>query len=281
MPDFLKLGIELSLNYLQSPDVIVHCLGVLVNFSKSHYNTGMKLIKKLWGAGNTLYYPGCLTKFAAPELQKKYEAILRAEGIDFVQFQDEGFCCGSPVKNSGAGDDFRSLAQKNLEFFAQRSIGRIISNCPSCTAVFKIDYQKILGEKWDIEVLHVSEVISKALANLKKVEKGKKAVFHDPCHLGRVLGIFDQPRAIIRSAGYELAEMELAREKSFCCGAGGGVRSNEPELSGRIGKDRTGQAKNAGADVLITNCPMCWKQLKENAPQGLEVLELAELFEDA
>lgn len=237
----------------------------------------MKIFKKLF-AGNTLYYPGCLTKFACKDTMEKYKKILSAEGIDFIMLKDKELCCGSPVKNAGAKKVFEDLARKNLKVFKDHGVDRIISNCPSCTMVLRNDYKDILGDEWNFEVQHISEVIDRSLSKLKKVEKGKKATFHDPCHLGRALGIFDQPRDVIRAAGYEVVEMEYSREKSACCGAGGGVKGNESELSNRIGTDRTLQAKESGADILITNCPMCFKQLEENAGK-MKVVELCDLFE--
>jgi heterodisulfide reductase subunit D len=241
------------------------------------YNLDMKIFKKMWG-GNTLYYPGCLTKFACKGQMEKYKKILSAEKIDFIMLKDKELCCGSPVKNAGAKEIFEDLARKNLAVFREHGVTRIISSCPSCVLVLKKDYKEILGDEWEMEVLHILEVIDKSLLKLKKVEKGKKATFHDPCHLGRALGIFEQPRDVIKAAGYELVEMEYSREKSACCGAGGGVKGNETELSNRIGKDRTTMAKETGADVLVTNCPMCFKQLEENA-QAMKVLELCDLFE--
>lgn len=237
----------------------------------------MKIFKKLF-AGNTLYYPGCLTKFTCKDKMEKYKKILEIESIDFIMLKDKELCCGSPVKNAGAKDAFKELARKNLKIFKDHGVDRIISNCPSCAAVFKKDYKEVLGEEWDIEIQHISEVINKSLTKLKKDSNIKKATFHDPCHLGRVLGIFEEPREVIKKAGYELVEMEYSREKSVCCGAGGGVKGNEPELSNRIGTDRTRQAKESGADVLVTNCPMCFKQLEENAGE-MKVVELCDLFD--
>jgi len=241
------------------------------------YNGNMGILSKIF-AGNTLYYPGCLTKFALPEHIEKYKKLLELEGIDFVMLKDKELCCGSPAKNAGAEEKFKIAAKKNLEAFRQHGIKRIISNCPACVAIFRKEYPKVLGKQWNIEVFHVTEILNNSLEKLKNVD-GKKATYHDPCHLGRVLGIYDQPREVIKKAGYQLVEMELSREDSFCCGGGGGVRSNEPDLSGRIGADRTTQAKKTGSEVLITACPMCYAQLKKNVPNGLKVLEFVDLFE--
>lgn len=245
----------------------------------------MKLFKKLL-AGNTLYYPGCLTKFVAKDIFDKYKKILEREGIDYIMLGGKEMCCGSPVKNAGAGNEFKELAKKNLKVFKEHGVKRIITNCPACAAVFKLDYKEALGEQWDIEVKHITElkfkVQSLKLKVLAQEENQKKkrkikATYHDPCHLGRVLGIYEQPREIIKNAGYDIKEMELGHAKSFCCGGGGGVKSNDTELSNRIAKDRIDQAKKTGAKVLITSCPMCWANLKENSGD-LEVREISEII---
>lgn len=219
---------------------------------------------------------------------ERYRKILEAEGVDFLLLKDKEFCCGSPVKNAGAIEEYERLAKENFKIFRQHNVTRVISNCPACTLMFKKEYPKILGDEWRIEARHVAEIIDKAKTKLKTPTPsesppragGEKvaATYHDPCHLGRHLGIYDQPREIIKKAGYQLVELDLHGEKSFCCGGGGGVSSNDPELSNKIAKDRIGQAKMTGADVLITSCPMCYMHLKRNNG-GIKVMELSELFD--
>jgi heterodisulfide reductase subunit D len=224
--------------------------------------------------GNTLYYPGCLTKFVLKDIQDKYEKILKKQGIDFIVLKDKELCCGSPVKNSGAEEDFKDLAEKNLKIFKEHSVDRIITNCPACAAVFRNDYKEILGERWKIEVKHVLEIVK---SSKLKVQSCKKVTYHDPCHLGRVLGVYDQPREIIKKSGHELVEMDLSNFKSFCCGGGGGVKSNYSDLSNEIAKDRMGQAKKTEAECLITSCPMCYMNLKENSDE-MDVKEISDIL---
>ena len=78
----------------------------------------MNIFKKIF-KGNTLYYPGCLTKFALKDIQDNYEEILRIEGIDFIKLSDKELCCGSPVKNAGGKKLFKGLARKNLKVFKE------------------------------------------------------------------------------------------------------------------------------------------------------------------
>jgi len=93
-------------------------------------------LKKL-SVGNTLYYPGCVTRYALPEVQERYEWLLRKAKIDFIVLPGELQCCGSPVRRAGYQQDFDRLKAKNLETFARFSVNKIITNCPGCYHTLK------------------------------------------------------------------------------------------------------------------------------------------------
>jgi Fe-S oxidoreductase len=236
----------------------------------------MSIFKKIF-KGNTLYYPGCLSKFVAKDLVENYRRILREVGIDFIELADLEVCCGSPALKAGYDDDFKKLAEKNFQVFKDHSIGRLVTSCPACFMIFKKEYPRVLGEKWDIEVIHATELLSK---KTKKAETKKGVVtYHDPCHLGRQMGICDEPREVIKSLGYEIKEMDLSRKESFCCGGGGGVQANELELANKIAKDRISMAKKTGAKILVTPCPLCYMHLKKNLEgEDIDVKELSHLM---
>ncbi len=169
------------------------------------------------------------------------------------------------------------MALKNLKIFKEHSVDRIITNCPACALVLRRDYQELLGDKWDIEVRHMTEIITDKTLKRFKGENNGVVTYHDPCHLGRAQGLYEEPRNIIGKAGFKIKEMELNREKSYCCGAGGGVKTNNPELSNRIVGDRFDQAQKTKAKTMLTPCPMCFAHFKENS-KGIEVKELSEIL---
>jgi Fe-S oxidoreductase len=238
----------------------------------------MNFFEKILG-GNILYYPGCLTKFVLRDFQEKYKKILRKLNIDFIELKELEVCCGSPALKAGYLNDFKKLAEKNFHIFKEHAVKKIITNCPACALVFKTEYPKVLGEKWDLQIEHITQTIFSKISLKDKKIKNKKITYHDPCHLGRQLGIFEEPREIIKNLGYEIEEMELNRKESFCCGGGGGVVNNEPELAKKIAFDRINQAKKTKAEFLCTACPLCYLHLKENSPD-LEIKELSQLFEE-
>ncbi len=128
---------------------------------------------------------------------------------------------------------------------------------------------------------HISEVIAEAVANKKISFKGKEmtATYHDPCRLGRHLGIYDEPRSVLKAIdGLELKEMEHTMERALCCGTSGWMVCTSD--SEKMRKERLEEAKKTGADVLITACPKCQIHFNctlSNEDMGIEVKDFATL----
>jgi len=231
--------------------------------------------------GNILYYPGCIMKFVTKEQNEKYKKILRKIGVDFIELKELEVCCGSPVLAAGYIKEAKKLAQKNFKVFKEHSVKKIITPCPACFRIFSQLYPKLV-KVWDIQVEHVTQTIARAIESgkLKLKKKKVKVTFHDPCHLGRYSGIYEEPRKIISSKA-KLEEMEMNRELALCCGGGGGVRANYPELAEEMAKERIGQAEETKAQILVTCCPLCFIQLKEASRNAkIKVMELSEFINE-
>ena len=112
----------------------------------------------------------------------------------------------------------------------------------------------------------------------------RQVTFHDPCYLGRQNGIFDAPRDLVQLAtGSAPSEMEQSREKSFCCGGGGGMCYVDEDPDQRVNQERADQALATGADVVAVGCPFCTTMLEDgiNARKGdrdVVVRDVAELL---
>ena len=236
-----------------------------------------KIVKSILG-GNTLYYPGCLSKFASKEIVERCEELLLLSNESFILLSKQEFCCGSPVLNAGYEQDYQDLVEKNKKVFADYSVEKIITSCPSCYHVFS-NY----GFE-NIEVEYITTTILRALETGKLKVKNKvneDITYHDSCHLGRKSGIYDEPRQILKQLGYNVIEMKHSYENSLCCGGGGGLGSNFKDTSKAILKLRISEAKDIGVKKIITTCPMCFNQLKEGASKDVEVVEFTEALLDA
>ena len=116
---------------------------------------------------------------------------------------------------------------------------------------------------------HITEILAELINNNEipfKEEEGApiKVTYHDPCHLGRHMDLYEIPREILNKIpGIELIEMKRNRKNAWCCGAGGGVKSQFPELALEISRERINEALETGAQVLITSCPFCVGNLSD------------------
>ena len=228
------------------------------------------LLEKVLGSvKNTLYYPGCLTKYSEPKLQENYERILKKLGIDYIMLKEQELCCGSPALRAGYKQEFDNLKQRNIDLFRQYGVDRIITSCPACYHMLK--------EEYGLNAQHITQLVIKNLDKFDKDRfKGEKITYHDPCHLGRYAGVYEEPRKILEYLGFEVIEMRDNHERSMCCGGGGGLRGYNLGLSKNIAKARLAQVKTA---KLITPCPMCYSHFKENSEgTGVEVLEFSEVL---
>lgn len=214
--------------------------------------------------GNTLYFPGCYTKFFYPEIQKNYEEILEKLGIKFIKL-DEAKCCGIPAYDAGYKDDFFEMVDENLDFLKRNFVNRIITNSPMCIRAFNTHY--------NINAEHITKVI---WDNVKKFhhKHGEKISYHDPCELGRKLNVYVEPRKILESLGYQVVEFKTHHEEALCCGAGGNLRQNSPKVASKIAKIRLSECST---EKVVTTCPMCYRHLKENS-DGIEIYEFSEVL---
>ena len=217
-------------------------------------------------AGNTLYYPGCLTKFVLKDVEENYKKILTQLKIEYIMLGEMEFCCGSPVLNAGYEKEYKELVEKNREVLKKYSIGRIITNCPACYKILKENYP-------EVKVEHITQTIWKNIDKMKLKSFNEKITYHDPCHLGRHSGVYDEPRYILQALDFEVVEFMNNREKSMCCGGGAGLRTNASKISSKIAKMLAEETKT---DKIITTCPLCYLQLKENTDK--QVLELSQVL---
>lgn len=223
--------------------------------------------------GNTVFFKGCMISHICPELAENYRKVLDFLGIDFIELPREP-CCGMPLLNAGFTRAHEKQVQRLNETLKEFEARRILCACPAC-------YHQLKEVAKESEVELILRLIAAAIREgglkLRRMGEGIRVTYHDPCHLGRYCGVYDEPRNIIRSMGFELVEMEFSRENSICCGAGAGVKSNYKVLADAIGRERIKQASATGASILLTACPLCYMHLKENSG-GIEVREFSELL---
>ncbi len=219
---------------------------------------------KTSGDGDTLYFVGCAPFFdvmfsdigVMPTTNANASIkILNYIGITPVLLKEER-CCGHDLLWQGDFENFKKLAEFNINLIKNSGVKKIIFSCPECYRTFKIDYSKYFG--FNIEMYHISEIVSEAIRENKIRLKGidKVITFQDPCRLGRHLGIYEEPRNVLQSIPkLTLKEMNHNKNRAICCGVSAWM--NCSNYSKRIQITRLKEAKETGADLLVTACPKC------------------------
>ena len=254
---------------------------------------------KVASKGDVLYFVGCLPHFDAAfkelgvgstRIARAAVLILNALGIEPAVLPEER-CCGHDLLWTGDLENFERLARFNLELIKRSGAKTVITTCPECYRTLKLDYADLLGPL-DFEVLHISEFLHRALEEGKlkfERELNRKVTYHDSCRLGRHMGIYEEPRELIKAIpGIELVEMERNRRDAACCGVSAWLKCGHQAKSMQL--ERLKEAKATGADQLVVGCHKCKLHftcvMSEKLPAGFEdvkmpVVDLTELVAEA
>lgn len=217
----------------------------------------IKGIDRSSGEGRVGYFAGCMTSLT-PATQRSMEQIFNTVGEDvWYADKDGGVCCGRPLMLSGETDAARKMVVYNTDLLRKHNITTLVTSCPICLRTFKENYH-LDG----IEVLHHSEYIERLVAEgiLHLKQTTEQYTYHDPCELGRGLGIYDAPRNVISAIG-NLREAKHNREHALCCGSSLANTVINDVQQQTIAKRMTQELADTGCDTIVTSCPLCNKAI--------------------
>ncbi|HDP96613.1 MAG TPA: hypothetical protein ENN25_02845 [Euryarchaeota archaeon] len=243
--------------------------------ARARWSRGLDLPKE----GEVLYFPGCSQSLMHPETAVKAVGLLGEAGLDPAYLGAEEPCCGSIARKLGDSEMFERQMVSIFDAFERAGAKTVIASCPGCLLSLRMGAEMLKRD--GIEFRHITEVLAESLPELPDCESDSiRLAYHDPCELGRGLGVFDPPRRLLEEAGgIDLVELDNLREKSACCGAGAGVRSGFPELASAIAARRLEEARDKDVRHLVTACPWCLENLSQAAKGGdIQVLDLLEFL---
>ncbi len=230
-----------------------------------------------------VYYIGCTSNYRQQNLRDSTIRFLKKVGINFTLIDEH--CCTSPMIRTGQINICKDYMNYNVAQIMKTEAKNVITSCAGCYRTLKKDFKRF-GEEYDFEVFHTIELVKRLIDEGKlkfKSEYKKTVTYHDPCHLGRHMGIYEIPREIYRKIpGLKLVEMRRNRNFAWCCGAGGGIKIGYPKWAIEVSKERLEEAKETGATVISSTCPFCRTNLSdanENYNIELEVLDLMEIID--
>jgi len=234
-----------------------------------------------------VYLVGCMIPFKMPNLGKVTLEMLLKAGVNLTILGEEERCCGLLLWEHGFTEEFRRVAEENVEKIKLRKARRVITSCAACYYAYSEIYPKVIGER--MEVKHVIEVLDDLIkAGRLKPRKPirDRVLYFDACHFTRYTGKYDLPRKLIESIpGIKLLELPRSRELGYCCGISSGVRLVFRDLADSTGKMVMDEARKLGVGKIVTSCPLCMYQFANIAKKynikGIEVVDLPLLLHES
>jgi Fe-S oxidoreductase len=271
------------------------------------------------GNAEVLFHAGCRYSFDEelwPTLRGAYK-VLQNSGVDVGIMGADETCCGGRAYKWGYQGEMTKFAEHNIQNWQSRGVKTVVTPCSDCYAAFKVLYDKIRMSPADIEIVHVTEYVSRLLEEKKiefKNEVPLTITYHDPCNLGRqaepwipwegkeikatgglsglvvqdppkefrrgAKGVYDVPRNILKSIpGIRFVEMDRIREYAWCCGSGGGVKEAYPEFASWTANERLKEGESTGAEVMITACGWCERNFKDAIMENNRSIEIMNIMD--
>jgi len=238
-----------------------------------------------------LYFVGCTASYRQQKIAQDSTRVLEAAGVEYDVLGKDEWCCGSPLLRTGQADivtdEKDGLVKHNLREIEKRGVKTVVTACAGCYMTLRHSYPKYAG-KLDFELFHLTQFIDRLISERKLVLKRPlpgKVAYHDPCHIGRHFGIFEEPRRILKAfPGSQYLELPRNRQDSQCCGAGGGFKIQFNDRSVYLASLRVKEASDVGSEMLVSACPFCVTNLSDGARHAgidMKVAELVSLVADS
>jgi Fe-S oxidoreductase len=200
------------------------------------------------------------------------KGIFKAAKVNYwFMDEDKTSCCGRPLMKVGQYEAAQKLIEYNQKMIMASGAKKMVVSCPICFRIFNEDYS-LPG----VTIQHHSEYLLELVAE-KRIPVSKqqtRAVYHDPCELGRGSGIYHQPRLLLDEY-VDLIGIKNEKEKSLCCGGSLGNIKISTEQRNLITNEALGEYLSYQPEMLVTGCPLCKKTFSKN--KEVPVLDIAEI----
>ncbi len=228
-------------------------------------------------ASKTALLVGCEYARTAPDRAREaIRATAKLVGSPVVPID---VCCGAPLLY--AGDKKRFAEQAEALTQALKHVDRLVVADAGCAAAIRVHHASS-GNAMPVPVEHFTELAASKLGLLEPLASGPGAQgvrWHDPCQLGRGLGVYDAPRAILsRVFGRAPGEFERKRNDARCSGAGGLLPLTMPDVARGMAKQRVDDHARSGGGTIVTACA---SSARSFAKAGADVLDIVTIVDRA
>jgi glycolate oxidase iron-sulfur subunit len=236
---------------------------ILPNLSSREFR---KMVPKVIKTENSKlrvgYFTGCMTNYVYPQTGFSVLKVLKANKVEVV-IPEQG-CCGIPALASGDYETVRELARKNLASFNSLSLDYIVTDCASCLGTW-LEYPELWQDNGVNLLVEKIMDISTFLVKILQIELPNPVdlgliTYHDPCHLKRVPGGRENPRALLKQITGNTRFVEM-KDADRCCGSAGSFHITHYQLSQKVVQAKVKTLESLQAQYLATGCPACMMQL--------------------
>lgn len=210
-----------------------------------------------------------------PEYIGAITRIFNHAGVSWT-LSSEAFEATNSGIQIGVSDIAAVLVQRIVDAAEKLKVKAVISpECGHAYMAIRWEGPNLVGRKFGFKVLHILEVLDELRTQGRLRTTGmetRRLTYHDPCQIGRRGGVLEQPRNLLNMVAQNFVEMPDAGKMNWCCGAGGGVSSNEraDELRLKAFQRKKEQLDVVHVDALVSACSNCRIHLED----GLEVYHM-------
>jgi len=212
---------------------------------------------------------GCAQQALNGDINAATIRLLRRHGCEVVIAAGSG-CCGSLNLHMGREEEARAFARQNIRAWEKVRTGgldALIINASGCGTTVK-DYGHLFAREPGMarpaeQIAALARDVSELLwaIGLRKLSVGVppyRVAYHDPCSMQHVQKVIEQPRALLRAAGFDVVDVP---ERHFCCGSAGTYNLLQPEMAKALGKRKAAHIRSTDPDIVATGNIGCMTQL--------------------
>jgi glycolate dehydrogenase iron-sulfur subunit len=212
---------------------------------------------------------GCAQQVLRPDINDATIRLLARRGVDVVVAARAG-CCGALTHHMGREDDALAHAKRNVDAWTKEMgkgpIDAVVINASGCGTMVK-DYGHLLqrdpayaerAAKISATTRDISEFLSEYDLGPPKRWSSLKVAYHSACSLQHGQRVTDEPKTLLRNAGYTVADVP---EGHICCGSAGTYNILQPEIAGELRTRKARNIRSVKPDVVAAGNIGCISQL--------------------
>ncbi len=211
-----------------------------------------------------IFFPGCMMNMRLQEAGRAIVRILKSSGVK-VYFPKDMVCCGGPLLWTGQDEQFEKVFSRNINVFENIGVSTIIVGCAGCGMTLKKDYTRLIKRQnnnfrfFCYDFTEYLVLLKSSYGDGGGKENKLRVTYHDPCHLRRGQGVWEEPRKLMNAIP-DIHFVEL-RDSDRCCG--GMLATVNRKLAGSLSEKKAENIIEAKVDFVTTECPFCKEMISK------------------